>query len=134
MKDRPCVVLDTNVVLDLLLFTDASTHALQQALARGELQWLATAAMREELVRVLGYPHLVAWAARQGRDLKAVLEAFDARSCSVPAAPTATLRCSDPDDQKFIDLALCHGAALWSKDHAVRRLRHGLQAQGVLLH
>ena len=133
-EDRPAVVLDTNVVLDLLLFGDPSTQALQAALARGELRWLATPAMREELARVLAYPHLVAWAAGRGVAMAGVLEAFDARSRCVADAPPAAMRCSDPDDQKFIDLAVCHRAALWSKDHAVRRLRRALAAQGVVLY
>jgi len=44
------LVLDTNIVLDLLVFTDPAVRELSQALGTGERQWLATAAMREELV------------------------------------------------------------------------------------
>ncbi len=89
--------------------------------------------MRDELVRVLTYPHLLAWAYRHGRRLDTVLEVFDARSRCVPAAPRANAHCSDPDDQIFIDLAVAHRAALWSKDHAVRRLRRALAVLGVEL-
>ena len=47
------IVLDTNVVLDLLVFDDPATPALQQALDDGALRWIATPVMREELARVL---------------------------------------------------------------------------------
>ncbi len=126
-------VLDTNIVLDMLLFADPSTQALRDALERGEHVWLATVAMREELARVLTYPHLLAWAHRHGRRVDTVLEAFDARSRCVPAAPRTGVHCSDPDDQIFIDLAVAHRASLWSKDHAVRRLQRALELLGVVL-
>ncbi len=131
MSDAAAVVLDTNIVLDMLLFADPATRALSDALAQGTVVWLATDAMREELVRVLTYPHLVAWAQRHGRALPQVLQGFDARTRRMPVAPVAAPRCSDPDDQKFIDLAVAHRASLWSKDHAVRRLRRALAAVGV---
>ena len=131
MPDMPALVLDTNVVLDLLLFEDPSTAALRADLDAGRCRWIATAAMREELARVLTYPHLAAWAVRHGRDTAQVLAEFDARTQCVPEAPLTTLRCSDADDQKFIDLAVLHQAGLWSKDHAVRRLRKGMEGCGV---
>jgi len=133
MQGAPALVLDTNVVLDLLLFDDASTAALRDDLRAGRCTWITTAAMREELERVLAYPHLAAWAARHGRETAQVLQAFDALSHRMPEAPVAPVRCSDADDQMFIDLAVLHRAGLWSKDRAVRRLRRGLQALGVTL-
>jgi predicted nucleic acid-binding protein len=52
------LVLDTNVVLDLLVFGDPRSQPVSAGLAGGTLHWLATAAMREELARVLRYPKL----------------------------------------------------------------------------
>ena len=52
------VVLDTNIVLDLMLFGDPATPPLKAALAAGELLWIATPPMREELARVLAYPQI----------------------------------------------------------------------------
>jgi predicted nucleic acid-binding protein len=46
-------------------------------------------------------------------------------------APRAAQVCKDPDDQKFIDLAVTHRAPLLSKDHAVLKLRKRLLVQGV---
>ena len=48
------------------------------------------------------------------------------------AAPRAPVRCGDPDDQKFIDLAVAHGAILLSKDFEVLRMRKRLAALNVM--
>ena len=117
------VVLDTNVVLDLLLFDDPRAQSLKAELQRGRVEWHATQAMREELVRVLDYPNIVAWSVKRGHDPAVVgvdvLARFDAGTHIVDAALTAPLLCSDPDDQCFIDLAWAHGAELISSDRAV---------------
>jgi predicted nucleic acid-binding protein len=44
---------------------------------------------------------------------------------------TAPLRCADPDDQKFIDLAVQHKAQLLSKDRAVLCMAKRLQVLEV---
>lgn len=125
------IVLDTNIVLDLLVFDDPATPALQAALARRELQWIATPAMREELARVLAYPHIAARLAYDQLGAAEVLAAFDRQVQIVDTAPRGSCICKDPDDQKFIDLAVAHRALLLSKDHAVLRLRKRLLPLGV---
>ncbi len=125
------IVLDTNVVLDLLVFDDPATPALQQALDEGVLRWIATPVMREELARVLEYPHLVVRLDHYRLSAADVLAAFDRQVQRVDVAPRAPMVCRDPDDQKFIDLAVAHRAALLSKDHAVLKLRKRLNLQGV---
>ena len=125
------IVLDTNIVLDLLVFSDPATQPLQDALQSGALQWIATPVMREELARVLAYPHIVPRLAHYQLSAGDVLAAFDHQVQLVDVAPRAPLICKDPDDQKFIDLALAHQAQLLSKDHAVLRLKKRLLAQGV---
>src|SRR5437868_14941318 len=57
------VVLDTNIVLDLFVFRDEAVAALKTALATREVDWLATPAMREELMCVLAYEQIAARAA-----------------------------------------------------------------------
>ena len=47
------IVLDTNVVLDWLLFNDPSSNLFAAAIARREVRWAASPAMRDELVEVL---------------------------------------------------------------------------------
>lgn len=125
------VVLDTNVVLDLLLFADPSTEALRLALEAGRCNWLSTGAMREELVRVLAYPALAAPMAARGLFAAGMLSRYDRMSMLLPAAPAAAVRCSDRDDQGFIDLAVAHRATLLSKDKAVLRLRRRLAPLAV---
>ena len=127
------VVLDTNLALDLLVFDDPACAPLREALSRTELRWIATAAMRDELARVLGYPLIVARLARMERTAEQVLAAFDAQAQAMPAPAACGCRCDDPDDQVFIDLAVAHGARLLSKDRAVLVLRKPLAGLGVLV-
>ena len=127
------VVIDTNVALDLLVFDDPATAALRQALEQGRLRWLATAAMREELQRVLGYPKLAARIAFHGRDCKVVLAAMDRLCHWTEAAPKAVFTCADADDQKFIDLAVRHRSPLLSKDLHITSMRKRLATVGVVV-
>ena len=130
------LVLDTNIVLDTLVFRDPRTHALHAALfdepGKPDLLWLATAAMGEELARVLAYPHIAVRLAFHGLQAGQLLSQFDARARIVPVPSKAPATCKDPDDQKFIDLAVSHGATLLSKDKAVLCMRKRLLALGVL--
>jgi putative PIN family toxin of toxin-antitoxin system len=125
------VVLDTNIVLDLLVFHDPSTRVLADALACGSLVWHATAAMREELARVLAYPALQDWLRKPDVNAIQVLARFDQSSRVHPEVVGGLPRCRDPDDQKFIDLALSLQALLLSKDQQVLRLRRALAERSV---
>jgi putative PIN family toxin of toxin-antitoxin system len=120
------LVLDTNIVLDLLVFDDPRAQPLSQRLRDGTLHWLATPAMREELSRVLAYPKLAVRVAFHRGDAGSVLADFDRHATLVEAAPKAPVTCGDPDDQKFIDLAVAHGCTLLSKDREVLRMRKRL--------
>ena len=125
------LVLDTNIVLDLLVFADPAVRPLPPLLASGALRWIAAPAMRVELERVLGYPQIAPRLDYYGLSAAQVLQAFDAQTHTVAPAPRASAVCKDPDDQQFIDLAVQHGAILLSKDQAVLRLRKRLMALGV---
>ncbi len=127
----PVLVLDTNIVLDLFVFEDPDTEVLREQLADPGTRWLATAAMREELVRVLGYPAIVKRLGALSRQAQFVLATFDAQACLVPAAAKAIYTCKDVDDQKFIDLAVAHRAVLLSKDAAVLCMAKRLAMLGV---
>jgi predicted nucleic acid-binding protein len=128
----PFAVLDTNVVLDWLLFCHPDGQALGAALATGELRWIATAAMREELTHVLGRGALDQWQP----NLTSLLADW-ARHCTEtfapePAGPATRFRCTDPDDQKFIDLAVARAPCLLlSRDRAVLKLARRLREVGV---
>lgn len=113
------LVLDTNIVLDAFVFNDPATQPLKRALASQQRQWIATHAMREELVRVMGYPKIAQRMAIHQINAAHVLAQFDGQATLVDSAHKASVTCSDPDDQKFIDLAVAHKATLLSKDRAV---------------
>ncbi len=123
------LVLDTNIVLDLFVFQDPATAPLRLALVDPARRWIATSAMRDELQRVLHYPQIAQ--RLSPNSATAVLDQFDARAHLMPIAPKAPVTCRDPDDQKFIDLAVAHQAELLSKDRAVLCMKKRLLALGV---
>ncbi len=125
------VVLDTNIVLDLCVFSDPATLPLSEALQNGTLQWIATQPMRDELERVLAYPKIVPRMAHYERSAQAVLAQFDALVTLQPVAAKADITCKDADDQKFIDLAVAHRAVLLSKDKAVLSMAKRMAIRGA---
>ena len=127
----PVIVVDTNVVLDLFVFDDPASAELLQALSAGGLRWLATPAMRGELCRVLAYPHLARRLSRSARHAGEILARYDQRVLTLPPAARACFVCKDPDDQKFIDLAVAHRATLLSKDAHVLCMARRLARLGV---
>ena len=126
-----CVVLDTNIVLDLWLYQDPATPELQAALNAKSVQWLATQVMRDELERVLAYTHIAQRLALGALTAQDILRQFDAHAVLHPIAPKALFVCKDGDDQKFIDLAAQHKAQLISKDKAVLTMRNRMARLGV---
>ena len=128
---RPAVVLDTNIVLDVFVFSDAASAPLKQALEAGELDWLATQPMRDELARVLDYPQIIPRLKFYELTAEDVLAAFDQYARITEIAAKASLTCSDADDQKFVDLAIAHQALLLSKDQHVLSMKKRLLAQGI---
>ena len=127
---RP-IVLDTNIVLDVFVFNDDAAKPVKNALEAGELNWLATQAMRDELARVLDYPQIVPRLSFYQLSAGDVLAAFDRHVRMTDAAPKAGMTCSDADDQKFIDLAISHRALLLSKDRHLLSMRKRLLVQGI---
>ena len=125
------IVLDTNIVLDTFLFDDPAAEPVRQALAKQELDWLATQPMRDELARVLAYPKIAVRLAFYKLTLKDLLAKFDQHARLVDIAPKASMTCSDADDQKFIDLAVQHRALLLSKDRHIISMKKRLLVQGI---
>jgi predicted nucleic acid-binding protein len=129
----PLLVLDTNVVLDWLVFRDAGCRALGQALTDGRVRWAATEAMRDELAHVLARGSLDAWQP----DAPALWAHWERWANIVPAPPPlapGVPRCTDPDDQKFVDLGIhLRASALLSRDRAVLRCARGARALGLAI-
>lgn len=123
------VVLDTQVVLAMWWFADPRVAALASAVERRALRWWTTAAMRAELAHVL--ERLPPRAS--GPAPADVLRRLDHWSWCAPAAASLPhLRCDDPDDQMFIDLAVERRAGwLLSRDRALLRLRRRAATYGV---
>jgi len=126
-------VIDTNIVLDLWLFEDPATIPLRAALQSGAISHLATASMRDELERVLTYPHLAKRMAKSSIQAQNILNRFDEYLLAAEPAVKAACTCKDPDDQKFIDLAAAHAVPLLSKDKAILCMKKRLFQSGVVL-
>jgi predicted nucleic acid-binding protein len=131
--DPPRAVLDTNVVLDWLVFANPAVRSIAQAVESGRLRWVATIEMRAELAEVL----------RRGLPRDPLLDADRIWSTwsacahiedNPPPAPLAApLRCTDPDDQKFIDFALHRADWLITRDRAVLRLARRALPRGLAI-
>ena len=121
------LVLDTNVVFDCWIFRDPRCAGLVAALDAGQALWLATAAMRDELVHTLARGRLdPRWA------VDGAVAAWDRLARLQPEPAPSRLLCSDADDQKFIDLAVGAGAGwLLTRDRALLKLRRRAAAHGV---
>jgi putative PIN family toxin of toxin-antitoxin system len=124
----PCVVLDTNVWLDLLVFRDARVAFLFDALHEGRLRAASNPACRDEWTRVLRYPAL----ALSESQCVALEAAYDQLSnhCarSESSAPVPLPHCKDRDDQKFLELAReAHAVALLSRDAELLKLARRAQ-------
>jgi predicted nucleic acid-binding protein len=126
-------VLDTNAVLDWRLFRDEQAQPLWQALDDGRLCWLATQPMIDELLSVLRRPLGGRWDGPRERLLTDPGLA-SARLIDPAAARGHDLRCADPDDQKFIDLALHQNVQwLFTRDRALLALQRGAARLGVAI-
>lgn len=112
------IVLDTNVWLDVLVFRDAGVAPIE----RGGFGLYADARCAEELARVLLYPACAKRLGDAGR--RRAMEEFRRRATLIEAGAARSLpRCSDPDDQKFLEVALASGALfLVTKDQALLAL------------
>lgn len=127
----PRIVLDTNAWLDLLVFADPRIGTLASALRQGGVVAVTDSACREEWRRVLDYPVLALPTVRQ----HALMDAYDAHAvlAEACASPDGMLpRCSDPDDQKFLELAHASGARwLLSRDKALLKLNRRTRRDGL---
>lgn len=115
------VVIDTQVIMDWLVFKNASVTPLIHAVQQGSLTWIGLPDMKAELLHVLGRGIAASYApdtALVDREFGRWCQVVDAHP-----APAVRLKCRDPDDQMFIDLALAEQARwLISRDRAVLAL------------
>ncbi len=128
------IVLDTNAVLDWLLFHDPGMAAAAAAVQARQVRWCVCSRLREELAHTLNKAALLP-RLRAG-DSERILTTFDtwAERLPPPITTDPLLRCRDASDQIFIDLALACGARwLLTHDRALLRLRRRALARGLLI-
>jgi putative PIN family toxin of toxin-antitoxin system len=131
----PRIVLDTNVCLDLFVFGDSLCSHVLAALRSGAMQAVTRDDCREEWHRVLHYPQLPI----DDSQRPAFRDAFDAwiqwlppEASTVGDDDARLPRCADPDDQKFLELALASGASwLLSKDKELLKLDRRIRSMGL---
>ncbi|WP_374592191.1 putative toxin-antitoxin system toxin component, PIN family [Aquabacterium sp.] len=123
----PIIILDTNALLDWHLFRDPAMQPIAAAVAAGAVRWVACEAMRREWGLVWPRDCFARWQPHP----ETMAAAFEpARFVDRP--PRGPMRCKDPEDQVFIDLALAVGARwLISKDAALLKLARRARAVGL---
>ena len=109
MSPRPTrLVLDTNIVLDYLVFRDCATRELTAAIEARRVQALVHHHALDELERVLAYPQFSLALAEQ----RQVLDRYLATATVAPMPdgfsrddlllPPGFPRCRDSDDEPFL--------------------------------
>jgi uncharacterized protein len=126
----PRAVIDTNVLLDFWIFDDPATRDLRMAIEQGRVVALRSAAQTAELVDVLQRSKFALSVDRQ----RAILQLWDSVSVPIEVIGAAPIVCTDPDDQKFLELAFS-GRADWliSKDKALLRLARHARRLNLLI-
>ena len=124
------VVLDTNVLLSLWVFSDSQFAPLREEVDSGRWTALTCSDCLAEFRRVLAYPEFKLLPARQ----VAIFEAYASSAQTVidtPAEHISLPACKDRDDQKFLELAR-DGNAHWlvTKDKALLKLARRILLAG----
>lgn len=134
------LVLDTNIVLDCLVFDDPATRELTAAIESRHLQALVHQYALDELERVLAYPQCRLNVTEQQQVLDRYLAATtmapmpDEFSSDNLLLPPGFPRCRDRDDEPFLALAYhAHADGLVTKDKTVLKLRRKVRKFGVAI-
>ena len=127
---KPRLVLDTNVILDLLVFKDPSTEPIRLMLDAKIVDAVRSEASMLELVDVIQRP--IFKLSQQEQEM--ILQAWESltRLLENTAIESAPFICRDLDDQIFLDMAYSiRPAVLFSKDLRVLELRVSAKGHGV---
>lgn len=116
------LVLDTNIWLDWLVFDDPEIAPLRALVEAGTASIVINPACAEELRRVLGYP-LQKWTLNAADQCSRMAQCLAIAQMVEPGPVEGLPACSDPDDQKFVQLAAgAQARFLISKDLALLAL------------
>ena len=128
---KPRLVLDTNVILDLLVFKDPAAEVVRMALDAKLVDAVRSEASMLELIDVIQRPTF----RLNQEEQSIILQAWESstRLLENAAIEPAPFTCRDLDDQVFINMAYSlRPALLLSKDLRVLELqaiakRHGVE-------
>jgi putative PIN family toxin of toxin-antitoxin system len=127
---KPRLVLDTNVILDLLVFKDPVAEPIRQLLDAKLVDAVRSEESMLELIDVIQRPAFKLSREEQERILQ--IWESSARLMENEAIEPAPFTCRDPDDQVFINMAYSlRPALLLSKDLLVLELRAIAKTHGV---
>ena len=120
------LVIDTNVLVSALIFKDSRHLPLRDAWRQKRITPLLSIATYRELKHVLGYA-MFKLEDHQIAEAIALIGPF-IEWVTIDAELAATLpKCSDRDDQKFLQVAMCgEAAALLSYDRALLKMNRKL--------
>ena len=128
------LVLDTNIVLDWLVFEDPAVASLRDAIHAGSVVVITSQAAIDELRRVLAYPQLEVDSVTQSKLLSEYRLRSVVESSSDDSLPAGFPRCADHDDDHFLALGLHAKAdAVVSRDKAVLQLKSRAAKFGLLV-
>ena len=127
---KPRLILDTNVILDLLVFKDPTTEPIRLLLDAKLVDAVRSEASMLELIDVIQRP--IFKLSREAQEI--ILQKWESSSRLLEntAIEPAPFTCRDPDDKVFLDMAYSlRPALLLSKDLRVLELcasakRHGI--------
>lgn len=126
----PGVVVDTQVLLDWLVFDDPATASLVAAIEAGRVTWTAEDGGLTELRYVAQSKALARYQPHLARIDAAI--ASHCRRLPTPPDRVCGLICRDADDQRFLDLAIASQARwLVSRDKDLLALRKRAAAKGL---
>lgn len=122
------LVLDTNIVLDLLVFQDPRSQWIRDGIDQDRFELIYSSEMLLELTDVIARPEF----AQNSNDQSTLLSSWTQIAIHKPTPPRCSFRCDDPDDQVFIDLAYHYRPShLLSKDRKVLQMQRALGEHGV---
>jgi len=126
------VILDTNILLDIFVFDDERAANLKRAIVTRSIQAIASQKTLDEFADVIARRLFKL----DGQAQAAILEQWKsvAQLIDDSALASAPWKCSDMDDQVFLDLAhQVRPAILISKDNALLQIASRAAQEHILI-
>jgi uncharacterized protein len=103
MPTKPIIVLDTNTLLSAIMRPDSiSAQAFQKALVKGDIVY--SSETLSELIEVFNRPKFDKYVSLKER--QSFIKDFQKAAIPIFAQPLSTPICRDPNDDKYLALAL----------------------------